>query len=152
MLKYYTPIKSYYKLIKTLSDDPEFDKKKAQKKLRKYVESDTHPISIKAEMMVEHFHEQVIAKGKIGGKARAMVVTAGIERAIDYYYAIGRCLEARRSPYKAIIAFSGDKEYGGQTVSESSINGLGSKQTSYGNGSSPLRIYTLLRFYRKNPA
>ena len=81
-------------------------------------------MSIKAEMIVEHFHEQVIAKGKVGGKARAMVVTAGIERAIDYYYAINSCLDARKSPYKAIIAFSGDKEYGDATVNESSINGF----------------------------
>ena len=124
VLRYYTPVNSYYRLIKTLADDPQFDKKKAQKKLRKFVESDSFPMSVKAEMIVEHFHEQVIAKGKIGGKARAMVVTAGIERAIDYYHAIGRCLEARRSPYKAIIAFSGDKEYGGEKVNESSINGF----------------------------
>jgi type I restriction enzyme R subunit len=124
VLRLYTPIKSYYRLIKTLSDDPHFDKKKAQKKLRKFVESDSFPISVKADMMVEHFHEQVIAKGKIGGKARAMVVTAGIDRAIEYYHAIGRCLEVRKSPYKAIIAFSGEKEYGGAMVSESSMNGF----------------------------
>ncbi len=124
VLRFYTPIQSYYKLIKTLADDPEFDKKKAQKKLRKFVESDSFPMSVKAEMIVEHFHEQVIAKGKIGGKARAMVVTAGIDRAIDYYYAIGRCLDARKSPYKAILAFSGDKERDGKQVNESSINGF----------------------------
>ena len=124
VLRYYTPVKSYYKLIKTLEDDPQFDKNKAQKKLRKFVESDSYPISKKAEMMVEHFHTQVIARGKIGGQARAMVVTAGIDRAIEYYYAICRCLEDRRSPYKAIIAFSGDKEYGGAMVNESSINGF----------------------------
>jgi len=124
VLLYYTPIKSYYKLIKTLADDPQFDKKRAQKKLRRFVESDSFPISVKAEMIVEHFHEQVIAKGKIGGQARAMVVTAGIDRAIDYYHAIKSCLEARRSPYKAIVAFSGDKEYGGENVNEASINGF----------------------------
>ena len=124
VLRYYTPISSYYKLIKTLADDPQFDKKKAQKKLRKFVEGDSYPIAKKADMIVEHFHEQVIAKGKIGGAARAMIVTAGIERAIDYYYAIGQCLEARKSPYKAIVAFSGDKEYGGKNVNESSINGF----------------------------
>jgi len=124
VLRFYTPVKSYYRLIKTLADDPQFDKKKAQKKLRRFVESDSFPISVKAEMIVEHFHEQVIAKGKIDGKARAMVVTQGIERAIDYYHAINHCLEARKSPYKTIVAFSGDKEYDGQTVSESSINGF----------------------------
>jgi len=124
VLKYYTPITSYYKLIKTLADDPQFDKKKAQKKLRKFAESDSYPIAIKAEMMVEHFHEQVIAKGKIGGKARAMVVTAGIDRAIDYYHAINSCHAARKSPYKSIIAFSGEKEYGGAAVSEATLNGF----------------------------
>ncbi|MCL2003819.1 MAG: type I restriction endonuclease [Oscillospiraceae bacterium] len=124
VLQYYTPIKSYYKLIKTLADDPKFDKKKAQKKLRKFVESDAFPISVKADIMVTHFHEQVIARGKIGGKARAMVVTGGIDRAIEYYYAISRCLEERKSPYKAIIAFSGEKEYNGENVTETSINGF----------------------------
>ena len=124
VLRFYTPIKSFYKLTKTVLDDPRFDKKKAQKKLRKFVESEDYPINRKADIMVEHFHDQVIAKGKIGGKARAMVVTSGIERAIDYYYAVCRCLEARKSPYKAIVAFSGDKEYGGKTVNEASINGF----------------------------
>ncbi|MCL2855805.1 MAG: type I restriction endonuclease subunit R, partial [Defluviitaleaceae bacterium] len=122
VLKWYTPVSCFYKLIKTLTDDPEFDKKKSQKKLRKFVESEKYPISKKAEMIVEHFHEQVIARGKIGGKARAMVVTAGIDRAIDYYHAINEQLEARKSPYKAIIAFSGDKEYGGVSVNEASLN------------------------------
>jgi type I restriction enzyme R subunit len=124
VLRFYTPIKSYYKLTKTVTDDPQFDKKKAQKKLRRFVESEDYPISKKADMIVEHFHDQVVAKGKMSGKARAMVVTAGIERAIDYYRAINKCLEARKSPYKSIIAFSGDKEYGGKTVNESSMNGF----------------------------
>jgi type I restriction enzyme R subunit len=124
VLRFYTPIKSYYKLAKAVMDDPQFDKKKAQKKLRIFVESNDYAINQKADIIVEHFHEQVIAKGKIGGKARAMVVTGGIERAIEYYHAVRRCLEARKSPYKAIIAFSGDKEYGGATMNEASINGF----------------------------
>lgn len=128
VLKYYTPIKSYYKLEKTITDDPMFDKKKAQKKLRSFVESNEYAISQKAAMMIEHFHEQVIAKGKIGGKARAMVVTSSILRAIEYYYAITKCLENRKSPYKAIIAFSGDKEYNGKVLNESTINGFPSNQ------------------------
>ncbi|MDR3013523.1 MAG: DEAD/DEAH box helicase family protein, partial [Chitinispirillales bacterium] len=124
VLRFYTPVKSYYRLAKIVADDPEFDRKKAQKKLRKFVESDEYTIHKKADIIIEHFHEQVIAKGKIGGKARAMVVTDGIERAIEYYHAVCRCLEARKSPYKAIIAFSGDKEYGGKMVNEASINGF----------------------------
>jgi len=125
VLKYYTPIKSFYKLIKTVTDNPEYDKKKAQKKLRAYVESDKFAIATKAGIMVEHFHDSVCRK--IDGKARAMVVTSSIERAIEYYYAIKSCLEARNSPYKAIVAFSGDKDYGGKSLNESLINGFPGK-------------------------
>lgn len=114
VLKYYTPISSYYKLMKTVQDDPMFDKKRAQKKLRAFVESDSYTISQKAEMMIEHFHEQVISKGKIGGQARAMVVTSSIPRCIEYYYALNKCLAARHSPYKTIVAFSGEHKYQGQ--------------------------------------
>lgn len=124
VLKYYTPVDSYYRLAKTIEDDPLFDKKKAQKKLRQFVESNKFAISQKAEIMVNHFHDQVISKGKIGGKARTMVVTSSIERCIEYYYAINKCLADRRSPYKAIIAFSGEKEYGGKTLTSAAINGF----------------------------
>ena len=126
VLKYYTPIASYYKLMKTVQDDPMFDKKRAQKKLRAFVESDSYTIAQKAEMMVEHFHEQVISKGKIGGQARAMVVTSSIPRCIEYYYAINKCLAARHSPYKAIVAFSGEHKYQGQepALTSAAMNGF----------------------------
>lgn len=126
VLKYYTPIASYYKLMKTVQDDPMFDKKRAQKKLRSFVESDSYTIAQKAEMMVEHFHEQVIAKGKIGGQARAMVVSSSIPRCIEYYYAINKCLANRHSPYKAIVAFSGEHKYQGQepALTSAAMNGF----------------------------
>lgn len=113
VLKYYTPINSFYRLKKVIEDDPLFDKKKAQKKLRAFVESQSITIEQKAEMMVNHFHEQVIAKGKIGGQARAMIITSSIDRCIDYYFAVNNSLSKRNSPYQAIIAFSGEKELSG---------------------------------------
>ncbi|MGG3455149.1 type I restriction endonuclease subunit R [Paenibacillus rhizolycopersici] len=128
VLQYYTPIKSYYKLAKTITENPMFDKKKAQKRLRTFVESDQFALNTKVNIIVEHFHEQVISKAKIGSKARCMVVTASIDRAIDYYYTITRCLAARKSPYKAIIAFSGEKEYDGKTLTEATVNGFPSNQ------------------------
>ena len=128
VLANYTPVKSYYKLIKTIEDDPEFDVKKAQKKLRRFVEGHEYAIRLKAEIMVDHFHEQVIAKGKIGGQARAMVVTDGIERAIQYFHAFQAYLAERKSPYRAIVAFSGEHEYGGVKVTEASLNGFPSNQ------------------------
>lgn len=126
VLKYYTPISSFYRLKKTVEDDPMFDKKKAQKKLRAFVESQSFTIAEKANMMVTHFHEQVIAKGKIGGEARAMIITSSIERCIEYYYAVSSCLAERHSPYKAIIAFSGEKEMekGLPPVTSAGLNGF----------------------------
>ncbi|MFO0824562.1 MAG: type I restriction endonuclease [Gemmataceae bacterium] len=128
VLKCYTPVDSYYRLVKTVEGDPEFDTKKARKKLRKYVESHDHAIREKAEIMVDHFHEQVIGLNKIGGKARAMVICTGIERAIQYFHAIKGYLEERKSPYRAIVAFSGEPEYKGVKVTESSLNGFPSNQ------------------------
>ena len=126
VLQNYTTIDSFYKLMKTVEDDPMFDKKRAQKKLRSFVESSEYTIAKKAAMMVEHFHEQVIAKGKIGGQARAMVVTSSIPRCVEYYYAINKCLAERHSPYKAIIAFSGEHKYQGQepTLTSAIMNGF----------------------------
>ncbi len=128
VLTHYTPVESYYRLVKKIEGDPEFDTKRARKKLRRYVESHDHAIRLKAEIMVDHFHEQVVALNKIGGQARAMVVTSGIERAIQYYHAIRDYLAERKSHWKAIVAFSGEHQYGGVTVSESSLNGFPSSQ------------------------
>jgi len=128
VLANYTPVKTYCKLIKKIHDDPEFDVRKAQKKLRRFVEGHEHALRLKAEIMVDHFHEQVIAKGKIGGQARAMVVTSGIEHAIQYYHAIEDYLKERKSPYHAIVAFSGEHDYGGKKVTEASLNGFPSSQ------------------------
>ncbi len=128
VLKNYTPVESYYRLMKTVPDDPEFDTKKATKKLRRYVESHEHAIRQKAEIMVDHFHNHVLARRKITGQARAMVVTSGIRRAIQYYHAFVDYLRERKIPYKAIVAFSGEHEYGGQKVTEASLNGFPSSQ------------------------
>ena len=124
VLKSYTPVQSYYNLVKTVESDPQFDTKRAKKKLRRYVESNDHAIRLKAEIMVDHFHEQVMDLNKIGGQARAMVVCTGVERAIQYFHAFREYLTERKSPYQAIVAFSGDHEYGGGKVTESSLNGF----------------------------
>ena len=58
VLANYTPTDSYYRLVKTVEGDPEFDTKRAGKKLRRYVEDNDHAIRLKAEIMVDHFHEQ----------------------------------------------------------------------------------------------
>ncbi|NCC22997.1 MAG: type I restriction endonuclease subunit R [Alphaproteobacteria bacterium] len=128
VLKNYTPVESYYRLAKTVEDDPLFDANKAQKKLRHYVESHDHAIRKKAEIMVDHFHAQVIGHRKIGGHARAMVITNGIVRAIQYFHAFKDYLKACKSPYEPIVAFSGEHEYGGKKVTEATLNGFPSSQ------------------------
>lgn len=126
VLKNYTTIDSWYKIAKKVEDDPMFDKKRAQKKLRSFVEGNPDVIAKKAAMMVDHFHEQIIAKKKLNGKSRAMVVTASIPRCIETYYAINKCLADRHSPYKAIIAFSGECKYNGQepALTSAGLNGF----------------------------
>ena len=126
VLRNYTTIDSWYKIMKTVEDDPMFDKKRAQKKLRAFVEGNPEVIAKKAAMMVDHFHEQVVAKKKIGGKARAMVVTASIPRCVEYYYAINKCLSERHSPYKTIVAFSGEHKYNGAdpALTSAGLNGF----------------------------
>ena len=124
VLAHYMPVNSYYRLAKTVEEDPEFDVRKAQKKLRRFVEGSDHAIRLKAEIMVDHFHDQVLAQNKIGGAARAMVVTNGIARAVQYYHAIRDYLAERKSRHRALVAFSGEHEFGGEKVTEGLLNGF----------------------------
>ena len=126
VLEKFTTVESYYRLVKTVEGDPEFDNKRARKKLRSYVEDHEHAIRMKAEIIVDHFHEQVADLRMIGGKARAMVVTRSIRRAVRYYYAIRVYLKERKSPHQAIVAFSGEHEFDGDRVTEASLNGFSS--------------------------
>lgn len=125
VLKNYTPYSSYYRVLKAVEDDPEYDKKKALGKIRAYVERQPETIEKKAEIIVEHFLKKVYMK--IGGKARAMVITSSIERAIEFYKMITKMLEERNSPYKAIVAFT-DKVINGKVVTESELNGFPSAE------------------------
>ncbi|HHL0399692.1 TPA: type I restriction endonuclease subunit R [Klebsiella pneumoniae] len=123
----YTSYDSFYQVAKTVEDDPEFDKMKALKKIRHYVESHDKAIRSKAEIMVDHFITQVVGKHKIGGKARAMIVCNGISRAIDYFREVSDYLIQIKSPYKAIVAYSGDFEIGGEKKTEADLNHFPSK-------------------------
>lgn len=116
----YTTYQSFYALLKKIEDDPEYDKSKAQKKLRSYVEGHEHAIKKKSELMINHFIEDVVKKRKIGGKAKAMMVTSSRKKAVQYKHAFDNYLSSINSPYKAIVAFSG--EISGET--ESSLNGF----------------------------
>lgn len=145
VLKYYTPYKSYYRILKATEDDPRYDKKKAQGKLRAYVEDQPETIEKKAEIIVEHFCKKVYMK--IGGKARAMLVTSSIERAIEFSKVITRMLEERNSPYRAIVAFT-DKVIDGKLVTESSLNGFPSAEIESRMEEEPYRILVVANKYQ----
>jgi type I restriction enzyme R subunit len=118
----YTTYNSHFALLKKIEDDPLYDKKKAQKKLRIYVESHELNIARKTAVMVEHFMSAVVGKKKINGLAKAMKVTSSRRNAVKYKKAFDKYLKENSIPFKAIVAFSG--EIDGQT--ESSLNGFSS--------------------------
>ncbi len=122
VLANYTTYKSYYAIEKSITDNPLFETAKAQKKLRAYVEGHQETIEVKAEIIVDHFMEKFVACKKLKGQAKAMVVTRNIESAIRYGLAIRRALKQAKTPFGAIIAFSGTKKVDGIDYTEDSIN------------------------------
>lgn len=138
VLRYYTTYNSYYHIVKTVESDPLFDKKQAQRMLRYYVETQKIAVKEKAGIIVEHFHTEV--RHKIKGQGRAMVVANSIKRAIEYYMAISKLLEERKSPYKAMVAFSGDYTYEGVSYNEAKLNGFPSSQIEKTFRKDPYRL------------
>ena len=138
VLRNYTPYESFYHIVKTVENDPLFDKKLAQRMLRYYVEVQKIAVKEKAGVIVEHFHSEV--RQKIKGQARAMVVASSIKRAVEYYMAINKLLEERKSPYKAIIAFSGEISYEGVTYNEAKLNGFPSSKIEKAFRKDPYRL------------
>ncbi|APF36754.1 DEAD/DEAH box helicase [Chelatococcus daeguensis] len=122
VLANYMTYKSYYEIQKSIAENPLFDTKKAQKKLRAYVERSQQTINTKAEIMLDHFIEHVVTPKKLRGKAKGMIVTQNIEAAIRYYKAVTRLLAERGNPFKALIAFSGEKVVDGVTYTEAEMN------------------------------
>lgn len=129
VLANYTTYKSYYEIQKSISENPLFDTKKAQKKLKAYVEKSQQTINTKAEIMLEHFIEQVVNTKKLKSKAKAMVVTQSIESAIRYYKALQKYLGERGHPFKIAIAFSGKKAVDGIEYTEAEMNGFADTMT-----------------------
>lgn len=129
VLANYTTYKSYYEIQKSIADNPLFDTKRAQKKLRAYVEGSQQTINTKAEIMLDHFIEQVVMPKKLRGKAKGMIITQNIEAAIHYYKAVTKLLVDRGHPFKALIAFSGEKVVDGVSYTEAQMNGFPESDT-----------------------
>ena len=147
VLTNYTSVSSYYRLAKTAADDPEVDVSRTLKALRHYVEGHDHAIATKADIVVDHFLDQVIARRKVGGEARAIMAADGIERAIDYWRAINAALFRRGSPYKAIIAFSGSVDDAGEKRTEAWFNGFPSRELEDKFDADPYRFLVVADKY-----
>lgn len=128
VLESYTTYKSYWKLIKTIEDDPRYDKAKAAYLLKAFVDLHPHAIEEKVGIMVEHFMAK--SQNEIGGKAKAMIVTRSRLHAVRYRLALDRHLEELGNPFKALVAFSGTVQDGVASYTESGMNGIPEVQTA----------------------
>jgi type I restriction enzyme R subunit len=128
VLAHYTTYKAYWRLLKKIEDDPHYDERKAEYLLKSFVELHPHVIGEKVRIMVEHFAAQV--QGEIGGKAKAMIVTRSRLHAVRYKLAVDKYLDERGYPFKALVAFSGTVQDGGQSYTEFSMNGFPEAQTA----------------------
>ncbi|EOU3277721.1 type I restriction endonuclease subunit R [Campylobacter upsaliensis] len=121
VLKGYITYASYYKIV-SKNDNREYDKKKANAKLKAYVTNHIATIEKKATIMIEHFFQNICKK--IGEKAKAMIVTSSRENAVKYYLFFREYLQKNHPEYQALVAFSGDKEINGESYSEVRLNGF----------------------------
>lgn len=123
VLKHYTTYKAYFKLIKDCSDDPHVERKKAAKALARFMRLHPHNISQKTEIMVEHFNH--FTRHKIGGKAKAMVVTGSRLEAVRYKQSFDKYIKEKGYPIKTLVAFSGivtDDKISEKTYTEEEMN------------------------------
>lgn len=129
VLRNYTTYQTFFQLSKKIEDDPNMNKKKAAVAIARFLTLHPYNLAQKTEVMVEHF-KQVIMK-KIGGKAKAMVVTASREHVVRYKHEFDRYLKEKNyRDIKAIVAFSGKVLLDGvpPEYTESSMNGFGEKE------------------------
>lgn len=129
VLKNYTTYETYYKFCKTIEDDPELNKRKAVKAIGRF--ASLHPTNLaqKTEVMVEHFRQ--VTMKKIGGKAKAMVVTSSRKHALRYYLEFKDYIKEKGyASIKPLVAFSGtviDDLYP-EGITEAQLNKFGEKE------------------------
>ena len=123
VLKHYTNYATYYRLLKACEDDPNVERKKAASALARFMHLHPHNIAQKTEVMVEHFH--TATSHKIGGRAKAMVVTGSRLEAVRYKQSFDRYIQEKGYPIKSLVAFSGiveDDKLPGTTYTEVQMN------------------------------
>ncbi|WP_435333442.1 type I restriction endonuclease subunit R [Haloarchaeobius sp. TZWWS8] len=119
-LKHYTTYDTFYNIAKVIEEDPQVPQKKAVKAVSRFLKLHPHNISQKVEIIVEHFRNHT--QHKIGGKAKAMVVTSSRVHAVRYKNAIDDYIEKNDYDLSALVAFSGTVEDDGFEYTEKGMN------------------------------
>jgi type I restriction enzyme R subunit len=129
VLKNYTTYKTYFKLSKEIEDDPKVNKKKASRAIGRFMSLHPHNLAQKTEVMVEHFRQ--VASKKIGGKAKAMVVSSSRLHAVRYKEEFDKYIKEKGyTDIKTIVAFSGKVIYPNalEGITEVELNGFAEKE------------------------
>ena len=130
VLKHYTTYATYFKLLKACEDDPNVERKKAAHALARFMRLHPHNIAQKTEVMVEHF--QAVTRHKIGGRAKAMVVTGSRLEAVRHKQSFDRYIQEKGYAIKSLVAFSGtvvDDKLAGVSYTEPGMNdGISEKE------------------------
>jgi type I restriction enzyme R subunit len=129
VLKNYTTYKTYFKLSKEIEDDPKVNKKKASRAIGRFMSLHPHNLAQKTEVMVEHFRQ--VASKKIGGKAKAMVVSSSRLHAVRYKEEFDKYIKEKGYvDIKTIVAFSGKVIYPNalEGITEVELNGFAEKE------------------------
>ena len=124
VLANYVTYKTYYRLIKKAEEDPNVERKKAAKALARFMRLHPHNIGQKTEVMVEHFYQHT--RHKIGGHAKAMVITGSRLEAVRYKQAFDEYIAEKGYPIKSLVAFSGrvdDDKLPDKSYTEVEMNG-----------------------------
>ncbi len=123
VLANYLTYGTYWKIEKAVNEDPEYDPGEAGAAIARFVGLHEHNLSQKAEIIVEHFRRHVA--GKIGSRAKAMVVTSSRRHAVRMARALRKYADEHGHGILGIlVAFSGTVEDEGVTYSESQMNGF----------------------------
>lgn len=120
VLENYTTYTSYWKLFRTIEDDPHYEKQKAVYLAKSFVSLHPHAIGEKVRIIVEHFANRV--QDKMDGQAKAMIITRSRLHAVRYKLALDGYIWERNYSWKTLVAFSGRVSDGGRHYTESGMN------------------------------
>lgn len=127
VLENYMSYRTYFKLIKTIEQDPEFEKKEATSVLHRYVSLHDHAINEKVNVILDHFFKNT--RWQINGRAKAMIVTRSRLHAVRFKLEVDRQLKERGADFEALVAFTGTVPDGGNDFTEANMNGFGESQS-----------------------